>query len=105
MDKPDGYDQLQVFIEPKGTHLLEKDAWNDLSVLALGRIDIFRHLDGLENFKRDVRLMAALGDDLLLLVHDGSCVYRASYDPPHFVIVPVFCLACHFGLPVLLNPL
>ena len=64
----------------------------DLSVITPGCIYIFCHLDGLENIKRDVRLMAALCDNLLLLVHDSSCIYRASYDPPHFVIVPVFCL-------------
>lgn len=26
-DKVEGFEQLQVFIEPKGTHLLENDAW------------------------------------------------------------------------------
>ena len=25
----DGYEQLQVFIEPKGTHLLESDSWKE----------------------------------------------------------------------------
>ena len=25
--KQDGYEQLQVFIEPKGTHLVDKDSW------------------------------------------------------------------------------
>ena len=34
-DKPDGYDQLQVFIEPKGTHLLEKDAWKEQFLLQM----------------------------------------------------------------------
>ena len=28
-DKAEGYEQLQVFIEPKGTHLLENDAWKE----------------------------------------------------------------------------
>lgn len=28
-NKKDGYEQLQVFIEPKGTHLLEKDSWKE----------------------------------------------------------------------------
>lgn len=29
----DGYEQLQVFIEPKGTHLLEKDSWKEKFLL------------------------------------------------------------------------
>lgn len=28
-DKEEGFEQLQVFIEPKGTHLLENDAWKE----------------------------------------------------------------------------
>lgn len=28
-DKTEGFEQLQVFIEPKGTHLLENDAWKE----------------------------------------------------------------------------
>lgn len=28
-DKEDGFEQLQVFIEPKGTHLLENDKWKE----------------------------------------------------------------------------
>lgn len=34
-DKEDGYEQLQVFIEPKGTHLLEKDSWKEKILLEL----------------------------------------------------------------------
>ena len=34
-DKEDGYEQLQVFIEPKGTHLLEKDSWKEKFLLEL----------------------------------------------------------------------
>ena len=34
-DKEDGYEQLQVFIEPKGTHLLEKDKWKEDFLLQL----------------------------------------------------------------------
>lgn len=35
-NKKDGYEQLQVFIEPKGTHLLEKDSWKEKFLLELG---------------------------------------------------------------------
>ena len=34
-DKEDGYEQLQVFIETKGTHLLEKDSWKEKFLLEL----------------------------------------------------------------------
>lgn len=34
-DKKDGYEQLQIFVEPKGTHLLEKDAWKEKFLLQL----------------------------------------------------------------------
>lgn len=33
--KNDGYEQLQVFIEPKGTHLIEKDSWKEDFLLQL----------------------------------------------------------------------
>jgi len=33
--KQDGYEQLQVFIEPKGTHLLESDSWKEEFLLQL----------------------------------------------------------------------
>lgn len=34
-DKEDGFEQLQIFIEPKGTQLLEKDAWKEKFLLAM----------------------------------------------------------------------
>jgi type III restriction enzyme len=36
-DKVDGFEQLQIFIEPKGTQLLEKDAWKEKFLLQLKR--------------------------------------------------------------------
>lgn len=33
--KTDGYEQIQIFIEPKGTQLLEKDAWKEKFLLQL----------------------------------------------------------------------
>lgn len=33
--KTDGYEQMQIFIEPKGTHLLEKDAWKERFLLQM----------------------------------------------------------------------
>lgn len=34
-EKADGFEQLQIFIEPKGTQLLEKDAWKERFLLQL----------------------------------------------------------------------
>ena len=34
-DKADGFEQLQIFIEPKGSQLLEKDAWKEKFLLQL----------------------------------------------------------------------
>lgn len=34
-EKTDGYEQLQIFIEPKGTQLLEKDVWKEKCLLQL----------------------------------------------------------------------
>jgi len=34
-DEADGYEQMQIFIEPKGTQLLEKDAWKEKFLLQL----------------------------------------------------------------------
>ena len=34
-DKTDGYEQLQIFIEPKGTHLVETDKWKEDFLLQL----------------------------------------------------------------------
>lgn len=35
LPKQDGYEQLQIFIEPKGTHLVEKDSWKEDFLLQL----------------------------------------------------------------------
>lgn len=34
-DKTDGFEQIQIFIEPKGTHLLDKDNWKEEFLLQL----------------------------------------------------------------------
>lgn len=34
-DKANGYEQWQIFVEPKGSHLLEKDAWKEKFLLQL----------------------------------------------------------------------
>ncbi len=59
-----GYEQLQIFIEPKGTHLLEKDGWKEKFLLQLESksVPILRFVDdnnykiwGFHFFNRDNR--------------------------------------------------
>lgn len=62
--KNDGYEQLQVFIEPKGTHLIEKDSWKEDFLLQLesNAISVTKFTDnnkykiwGFHFFNRDER--------------------------------------------------
>lgn len=62
--KNDGYEQLQVFIEPKGTHLIEKDSWKEDFLLQLesNAIPVTKFADdnkykiwGFHFFNRDTR--------------------------------------------------
>lgn len=64
-DKEDGFEQLQIFIEPKGTQLLEKDAWKEKFLLAIEKeaipIKIFvddndYKIWGLHFFNQDSRI-------------------------------------------------
>ncbi|MEG1523355.1 MAG: hypothetical protein RR455_12980, partial [Bacteroidales bacterium] len=34
-NKTDGFEQMQIFVEPKGTHLLQQDSWKQDFLLAL----------------------------------------------------------------------
>lgn len=70
-DKEDGYEQIQVFIEPKGTHLLEKDKWKEDFLLQLKEdavavktyVDDNRyHIWGLHFFNRDQRYSEFIND-------------------------------------------
>jgi len=62
--KMEGYDQLQVFIEPKGTHLVESDRWKEDFLLQLedNAIPVTKFVDdnkyriwGFHFFNHDVR--------------------------------------------------
>ncbi len=59
-----GFDQLQVFIEPKGTHLVEKDKWKEDFLLQMQNMavpvktyvdDNEYHIWGVHFYNRDVR--------------------------------------------------
>ena len=62
--KGDGFEQLQVFIEPKGTHLLSADAWKEDFMLEMEKqsVPIVKFADdneykiwGLHFFNQDMR--------------------------------------------------
>lgn len=64
LPKQEGYEQLQIFIEPKGTHLVEKDSWKEDFLLQLESraIPVTKFADdnnykiwGFHFFNRDVR--------------------------------------------------
>ena len=66
LPKQEGYEQLQIFIEPKGTHLVEKDGWKEDFLLQLESkaIPVTKFVDdnnykicGFHFFNRDVRTM------------------------------------------------
>ena len=63
-EKTDGYEQIQIFIEPKGSQLLEKDAWKEKFLLQLREevIPTVKYVDdneykiwGLHFFNQDSR--------------------------------------------------
>ena len=63
-DKEDGYEQFQVFIEPKGSHLIETDRWKEQFLLELqaNAIPVKKFIDdnkyriwGFHFFNRDNR--------------------------------------------------
>ncbi len=75
LPKQDGYEQLQIFIEPKGTHLVGKDSWKEDFLLQLESktIPITKFADdnkykilGFHFFNRDVR-SAEFTDDMAKL--------------------------------------
>lgn len=64
-NKTDSYEQLQIFIEPKGNHLLDKDAWKEEFLLEMKdrAIPITKFVDdndyriwGLHFFNKDLRM-------------------------------------------------
>lgn len=69
--KVDGYEQLQIFIESKGTHLLETDKWKEDFLLQLESqaIPVIRFVDdndyriwGFHFYNRDERMQDFLND-------------------------------------------
>ncbi len=69
--KVDGYEQMQIFIEPKGTHLIEKDKWKEEFLLQIeaNAIPIVQFADdnnykiwGFHFFNQDVRSLEFADD-------------------------------------------
>ncbi len=70
--KIEGYEQLQVFIEPKGTHLVENDKWKEDFLLQLkdNAIPVIKFADdnkykiwGFHFFNQDIR-QTEFADDM-----------------------------------------
>ena len=74
--KVDRFEQLQIFIEPKGTHLIEKDEWKEKFLLEMKReaVPVTRFVDdnkyriwGLHFFNQDNR-MSEFSSDFTSLI-------------------------------------
>lgn len=83
--KTDGFEQMQIFIEPKGTHLLEKDAWKEEFLLQMRDeaipVKIFAddneyRIWGFHFFNQDAR-MKEFDEDFAELTEGGANPYAA----------------------------
>lgn len=89
-DNADGFEQLQVFIEPKGTHLIENDKWKEDFLLQLKENaipvktfvdDNNYHIWGFHFFNRDVRGME-FSTDFEMLKDINSLSKIGKYPEP-----------------------
>lgn len=87
-DNADGFEQLQVFIEPKGTHLIDKDIWKEKFLLQLKENavpvktfvdDNSYHIWGFHFFNRDVRDREFSADFELLKTPDDQLRRLSAY--------------------------
>lgn len=87
-DNADGFEQLQVFIEPKGTHLIGKDIWKEKFLLQLRENavpvktfvdDNSYHIWGFHFFNRDVRDSEFTADFELLKTLDDQLRRLSAY--------------------------
>ena len=79
-DETDGFEQIQIFVEPKGTHLLEKDSWKEDFLIQMqsdGKgVPVKKFVDdnkyliwGVHFFNRDLRIKE-FDDDFKTIVDD-----------------------------------
>lgn len=85
-NKAEGYEQLQVFIEPKGTHLIEDDAWKERFMLRVKDeavpVKVFRDdndylIWGFHFYNQDLR-MKEFTDDMEMLVNKASYTKKSE---------------------------
>ena len=83
--KADGYEQLQIFIEPKGTHLIENDKWKEDFLLSLEANAVAKKkfvddneykIWGFHFFNQDTRVKE-FSDDLARLTQ--ASMYKKDY--------------------------
>ena len=89
-EKADGFEQLQIFIEPKGTQLLEKDAWKERFLLQLKdeAIPVTVFVDdndykiwGFHFFNQDTR-MSEFDRDMQTLTRNVHYTYSFNQEQP-----------------------
>ncbi len=94
--KSEGYEQLQVFIEPKGTHLVKNDNWKEefLLELEIKAIPTKVYVDdnnykiwGFHFFNQDLRMNEFSADMNQLLTGNNSTVYYYPEDTEKTMIV------------------
>lgn len=87
-DSTDGFEQMQVFIEPKGTHLVESDKWKEDFLLQLRENaipvktfvdDNDYHIWGFHFFNRDMRGNEFGADFEMLKKSEGHMKVLSSY--------------------------
>lgn len=94
--KSEGYEQLQVFIEPKGTHLVKNDNWKEefLLELEIKAIPTKVYVDdnnykiwGFHFFNQDLRMNEFSADMNQLLTGNNSTVYHYPEDTEKTMMV------------------
>ena len=94
-EKAEGYEQMQVFIEPKGDHLIEKDAWKERFLLRMRDeavpVSIFKddndyRIWGIHFFNRNERIRE-FSDDLKEII-DNHPDYEYSYQSAQEIYMP-----------------
>lgn len=90
-DKTDGFEQMQIFIEPKGTHLLERDAWKEKFLLQMREqaipVRMFKNdneykIRGFHFFNQDKRLKE-FDEEIIELFND----FRSIRNPNKYLMV------------------
>ena len=90
----DGFEQIQIFVEPKGTHLLDKDAWKEkfLLQMQMSAVPVKKFKDdnkyiiwGIHFYNRDNR-MKEFDSDFNQILH-GNIKQKYPMDSEEFKLL------------------